>query len=377
MAPARLPFGVLRLLLIVPVYPARVLVVQLQALLAGRRLAVLRHRGGADPGGGARGRAWGREAAAAARAAPSSAARRLLRARSPGRRAARPPGPAWARPPRSGRRRGLGPRGGRAFAIAGGWGCGWQWGVVSSRSRARGPSPGPRSLPCASALGSALNATTCGLRIPSLQFWNTDHAILHPYMLGSAFNQCRDFFSRSLPHTQTHICTLLKNSISRISISSTRWNQSQSQNRVFPAFPSPPSNRTRGPKTLDRKTLELPQFSMDTTDSRLRLEQPSWGKWGRCPRCWGISQGLVGHSSFRKWKSWPGPPATGGLAGWNPVSSGEWRRGRRHSMGCQIKGRQVQALIGCRSLCTTALPLLSCNGWCSKVPPGPGKVLQR
>lgn len=49
-APARrlLPFGVLSLFLIVPVYPARVLVVQLQALLAGRRLAVLRHRGGAD-----------------------------------------------------------------------------------------------------------------------------------------------------------------------------------------------------------------------------------------------------------------------------------------------------------------------------------------
>ena len=48
---ARLPLGVLRLLLIVPVDPARVLVVQLQALLAGRGLAVLRHRGGAGWGG--------------------------------------------------------------------------------------------------------------------------------------------------------------------------------------------------------------------------------------------------------------------------------------------------------------------------------------
>lgn len=53
---ARLPFGVLRLLFIVPVYPACVLVVQLQALLAGRRLAVLRHSGGASCGGDAGGR---------------------------------------------------------------------------------------------------------------------------------------------------------------------------------------------------------------------------------------------------------------------------------------------------------------------------------
>lgn len=43
-----LPFGVFRLLLIVSVYSARVLVVQLEALLAGRRLAVLRHRGGSE-----------------------------------------------------------------------------------------------------------------------------------------------------------------------------------------------------------------------------------------------------------------------------------------------------------------------------------------
>lgn len=53
---ARLPFGVLRLLFIVPVYPACVLVVQLQALLAGRRLAVLRHSGGASCSGDAGGR---------------------------------------------------------------------------------------------------------------------------------------------------------------------------------------------------------------------------------------------------------------------------------------------------------------------------------
>lgn len=121
----------------------------------------------------------------------------------------------------------------------------------------------------------------------------------------------RFLFQKPPTHTNTHMYTFEKFHFTYLYLSSTRWNQSQSQNRVFPAFPSPPANRTRGPKTLDRKTLELPQFSMDTTDSRLRLEQPSWGRWGRCPRCWGVSQGLVGHSSFRKWKSWPGPPAAG------------------------------------------------------------------
>lgn len=117
-APARLPSGVLRLLLIVPVDPARVLVVQLQALLAGRRLAVLRHRGGAGCGGGAGGRGRG-AGAAAAPAAPPSAARRLLGARAPGARPA-PPGsapragggarPVPRAPPREAGRRGAGSR---------------------------------------------------------------------------------------------------------------------------------------------------------------------------------------------------------------------------------------------------------------------------
>lgn len=49
---ARLPLGVLRLLLIVAVDAAGVLVVQLEALLAGCRLAVLRHHGGKAAGGG-------------------------------------------------------------------------------------------------------------------------------------------------------------------------------------------------------------------------------------------------------------------------------------------------------------------------------------
>lgn len=47
---APLPLGVLSLLLIVAVYAAGVLVIQLQALLAGRRLAVLRHHGGKEGG---------------------------------------------------------------------------------------------------------------------------------------------------------------------------------------------------------------------------------------------------------------------------------------------------------------------------------------
>lgn len=49
---APLPLGVLGLLLIVAVYAAGILVIQLQALLAGRRLAVLRHHGGRREGRG-------------------------------------------------------------------------------------------------------------------------------------------------------------------------------------------------------------------------------------------------------------------------------------------------------------------------------------
>lgn len=75
-APARplLPFGVFRLLLIVSVYSARVLVVQLEALLAGRRLAVLRHRGGSKRLGRRRSERQARRDRAGAAAAPSSAA---------------------------------------------------------------------------------------------------------------------------------------------------------------------------------------------------------------------------------------------------------------------------------------------------------------
>lgn len=75
-APARplLPFGVFRFLLIVSVYSARVLVVQLEALLAGRRLAVLRHRGGSERLGRRRSERQARRDRAGAAAAPSSAA---------------------------------------------------------------------------------------------------------------------------------------------------------------------------------------------------------------------------------------------------------------------------------------------------------------
>lgn len=100
-APARplLPFGVFRLLLIVSVYSARVLVVQLEALLAGRRLAVLRHRGGSERLGRRRSERQARSDRAGAAAAPSSAAHpRALECGARGH--AHPAGPAHRGRPR-------------------------------------------------------------------------------------------------------------------------------------------------------------------------------------------------------------------------------------------------------------------------------------
>lgn len=148
-------------------------------------------------------RAWG-TSAAVARAAPPSAARRLLRARSAGAAPASParPGPAhrgwggggegWARlaapggwgegPCRGGERSGGERRGGkgegRGGVVASRWGGRW--------GRALPPEPAPR-------LGPVL-VSECGhsLQILESSFWNTGQAILHLYRLGSAFNHCRD-----------------------------------------------------------------------------------------------------------------------------------------------------------------------------------------
>lgn len=132
--PARLPFGVLCLLLIVPVYPARVLVVQLQALLAGRRLAVLRHRGGAGWGGGARDRGRGgparrrREQLPLVPPAVSS---------EPAARTPRPPAPPGLGPPTAaGAGAGRGGRDSRSLRVGGREGRGGRGAVRG------GPKPG-------------------------------------------------------------------------------------------------------------------------------------------------------------------------------------------------------------------------------------------
>lgn len=176
---ARLPFGVLRLLLIVPVYPARVLVVQLQALLAGRRLAVLRHRGGASCGSDA----WGRERGGRSGGASSSLYCRPPSPQSP--RPRRPPRPAQPGPAHRAGGRGQGsahrssPEGGGAerASVRGGWSG---VAVVVSPRLGAGREPWNPKPARASARGLSLNAAR-SLQTPnpaSLHFWITGHAIL-------------------------------------------------------------------------------------------------------------------------------------------------------------------------------------------------------
>lgn len=59
------------------------------------------------------------------------------------------------------------------------------------------PSPATRACTAPRPRCWSLKAATDSLQILKSSFWNTGHAILHLYRLGSAFNPCRDLLLKS------------------------------------------------------------------------------------------------------------------------------------------------------------------------------------